>query len=277
MRPVRVFAAKRGNQFMTDIANWVVEAATISGRDAELVVDRLPAADGSINLVVAPHEFYVLTDADDDAIRVACAASVPICTEQPGTPWYRLGLQFVTPSAMALDINQHGVDALVAAGVPARRLALGGVPSMNHQQSGVAIDERSIEVLFLGGNTGRRAAELAALAPRLWNRACELRTFRFSRPVGDGVPGLVFGEDKYRLLARSQILLNLHRDDVTPGYFEWARMMEAMANGCVVLTEPSTGYEPLIAGKHFVEADDIGTALEELFNDPQRMRSISTA
>ena len=38
-------------------------------------------------------------------------------------------------------------------------------------------------------------------------------------------------------------------------YFEWARAVEAMANGCVVISEPSEGYEPLVAGTHFVEAE----------------------
>ena len=71
-----------------------------------------------------------------------------------------------------------------------------------------------------------------------------------------GVGGLVFGADKYDLLADSRILLNLHRDDRRPGYFEWARMIEAMANGCCIVTEPSAGFEPLVAGQHFVETDD---------------------
>ena len=274
MRPVRVFAASRGNEFMTDIARWVVEAAAQTGRSSELVLDRLPAEDGSINLVMAPHEFYVLSDADNAAIRRAGAASVAICTEQPGTPWFHMGLQFLRYSALALDINQHGVEALRANGVPAERLTLGGVPSMNQQQPGA---RRSTDLLFMGGDTGRRAAKLAALAPILWDRRCDLRTFRFTKPVHSGVPGLVFGADKYRVLADSRLLLNLHRDDVTPGYFEWARMVEAMANGCVVLTERSTGHEPLVAGKHFVESTDIATSLTELLDEERRCAEISAA
>lgn len=274
MRPVRVFAASRGNEFMTDIAKWLVEAAAQTGRASELVLDELPADDGSINLVMAPHEFFVLTDADVAAIRRACAASIPVCTEQPGTPWFHMGLQFTRFSPLALDINLHGVEALRANNVPARHLRLGGVPSMNLQ---AAVPKRDIEVLFLGGNTGRRAARLASLATVLWDRACELRTFRFTQPVHAGVPGLVFGEDKYRLLARSKILLNLHRDDVLPGYFEWARMVEAMANGCVIVTEPSAGYEPLIPGVHFVETTDPGSTILELLDDPARCAAIGEA
>ena len=137
--------------------------------------------------------------------------------------------------------------------------------------------ERDLDLLFLGGSTPRRAATLASLGPLLWDRDVELRLFRFSAPVDGAAPGTVFGDDKYRLLARSRILLNLHRDDVAPGYFEWARMVEAMANGCAVLTEPSTGYEPLVDGKHFVVADDLAAPLAELLDDPRRCREIGEA
>ena len=91
--------------------------------------------------------------------------------------------------------------------------------------------ERDIDVLFLGGDTVRRGAVLSTLGPLLWNRRADLRLFRFTEPVHGGVPGLVFGQDKYDLLARTRMLVNVHRDDSSPGYFEWARMIEAMANG----------------------------------------------
>ena len=76
MAAVKVFAAKRGNQFMNDIAGWIAEAAALTGREVEVVNDRLPAADGSINLVVAPHEFFELYPASRKALQRAAAASI---------------------------------------------------------------------------------------------------------------------------------------------------------------------------------------------------------
>ncbi len=73
--------------------------------------------------------------------------------------------------------------------------------------------DREIDVVFLGGKTESRSARLAAMAPTLWHRECDLRLFSFRRPVQPGVPGLVFGDEKYRLLANSKILLNIHRDE----------------------------------------------------------------
>src|SRR6478736_3331905 len=230
--PVNVFVAARGNAFMRDIATWIAEAASSAGREATLVDDRLPRSDGSINLVVAPHEFYELFDAPRAQLQRAATASVCICTEQPGTPWFGLTVDVARLGLAAFDINDHGVAGLQRLGVPARRLVLGAVPSMV-----APTVERDLDVVFLGGLDDRRGAVLADLAPRLYRRSVRLHLFKFDRPVGHGAPGLVFGAEKYALLARAKVLLNLHRGAGSAGYFEWARMVETMANGAVVLTE----------------------------------------
>ena len=273
MRDLNVFVAARGNAFMTDIARWIVEAGRLGGRVARLVDDGSPPDDeATINLVVAPHEFFVLGDYDDATIDRAARLSVPVCTEQPGTRWFDIGLVTARSSRMALDINTRGVEALRAAGLEADHLRLGGVPSMAAEPV-----DRDIDVVLLGGKTERRAARLAAMAPVLWARDCDLRLFSFARPVHAGTAGLVFGDDKYRLLARSRILLNIHRDDARPGYFEWARMVEAMANGCCVVTEPVVGFEPFIEGRHFIATDDLEGAVTELLDDDVRRREIGEA
>ena len=46
----------------------------------------------------------------------AAAASVPICTEQPGTPWFNLTAGLVRDAPMVIDINPKGVDAMRARG-----------------------------------------------------------------------------------------------------------------------------------------------------------------
>ena len=272
MKPVEVYVARNGNAFMSDIAQWLAEAAGLAGRDVTVVTDRLPRDPLVTNLVLAPHEFFLLHDATDAEVNRAAAISVPIGTEQPGTAWFGLGLTFCRPSHRVLDINAHGVKAVRRVGIAATRLALGAVPSM---VSGSV--DRDVDVLFLGGDTGRRRAVLSALGPVLWNRRSDLRLFRFTEPVHGGVPGLVFGQDKYDLLARTRILVNVHRDDTAPGYFEWARMVETMANGATVVTEPSTGFEPLVPGTHFVSTDDLAGTVVELLADPDRCGAIGEA
>lgn len=273
MKPVHVFVARDGNAFMRDIAGWIAEAARLLGRPSALHADgTAPDDPDAINFVVAPHEFYLLSDLDDRAIERAARLSVPVCTEQPGTRWFDVGLVTTRRSPLALDINSHGAVALAAEGLDARHLRLGGVPSM-----AAPAGERDVDLVFLGGRTDRRAARLAGLAPVLWDRETDLRLFSFSRPVHDGTPGLVFGDDKYRLLARARLLLNIHRDDRHPGYFEWARMIEAMANACCVVTEPVDDHAPFVAGEHFVATDDLAGEIEALFDDPERAERIGSA
>ena len=132
-------------------------------------------------------------------------------------------------------------------------------------------------MLFLGGLTDYRAATLATLAPQLWERRADLRLFDFSRPVDGAIESLVFGAAKYDLLASSKILVNIHRDagdsgDAANHYFEWARLIEAMANGCVVVTEPATGCAPLQSGTHFIETTDLATTIAELLDGPRSVR-----
>ncbi len=278
---VNVFVAPDGNAFMADIAAWLVDAATTCGRTARLVTDRLPEPDGSVNLVVAPHEFYVLRNDTDAEVRAAARCSIPICTEQPGTPWFRLTVGLCEGSPLVVDINEVGADALRHEGFDVHRLRLGATPSMIHPSGA---DARDVDVLFLGGSTPRRARVLAGLAPVLWDRSSEIRTFRFTRPVTGDEPGLVFGDEKYELLARSTMLVNIHRGgddgaDDEVEYFEWARMVEAMANGCLVVTEPSTGHEPLVADEHFVECaeDDLADTVVALLDDTERRTRIIDA
>src|SRR5690606_37868167 len=160
----------------------------------------------------------------------------------------------------------HGVAELVDRGLPARHLRLGGVPSLRASDGE---GERDIQSVVLAGLTDRRGARLADLPALLWDRTAELRLFSFSRPVDGEGAGPVFGSDKYQLLSRSRIRLNIHRDAKSPGCFGWARFVEAMANGCCIVTERVDGYEPFVPGEHFLVADaDLEATVARVLDDP---------
>ena len=286
--PVNVFVAATGNAFMRDIAEAFAEAAIELGRDASVVSDRLPDVDGSINLVIAPHEFFVLSDEPVDALKRAAAASISICTEQPNTPWFHLSLDACQRGLITFDINEHGTAALCEYGVNAHRLPFGAVASMTAGEgSDRPSSARAIDMLFMGSLDPRRGAALAGLASTMWHRRSDLRLFPFDKPVSVDSPGVVFGGEKFELLRDAKVLINVHRDrsthlppgTIAPAYFEWVRMVETMANGCVVITEPSEGFEPLVAGTHFVSAepDEMAVALDELLEDPGRLQAMSDA
>src|SRR6478736_3775711 len=164
MADVKVFVAARGNRFMHDIAGWIAEAAASTGRRAEVIEDRLPDLDGSVNLVVAPHEFFELYPAPAKELQRAAAASICINTEQPGTSWFRLAVDACRGGLLTLDISDLGVDALHHLGLAVERLHLGGVASMRSTSGGT---DREIDVLFMGGLDDRRGGALAELAAQL--------------------------------------------------------------------------------------------------------------
>ena len=248
----RVFVSGRGNVFMREIAEHLVEALLLTGRPGELVIDDLPdsADDPMHNLVVAPHEFFVLSpSAEPDRLRAA-AASICINTEQPGTPFFDLAMTYAARGPVVLDINQYSLGAVRRLGLAAVHLPLGCTPSMDVWQG--ENRPRRVDIGFLSGRTPRREQFIAGAGGMLWEWNTDLRFFSWHRPILGGGPGFATGDEKFAALADTRVLLNVHRGEEP--YFEWARVVEAIANGCVVASETSVGIEPLVPGVHFVMA-----------------------
>lgn len=260
---------------MREIADHVAEALRADGRDAEVVTDDLPdvlgpGGDPLTQLVVAPHEFFVLHPAGEVDRTRAAAHSVSINTEQQGTPFFELAMQYAARGPVVLDINTHSLGAIRRLGLPAVHLPLGYVPSMDRWH-GDARHERRIDLGFLVGRTPRREAFIAGAAGQLWEWRTDLRFFSWHRPALAGHGTFSSGDDKYARLADTRILLNVHRDDEP--YFEWARVVEAVANGCVVASETSVGIEPFRSGEHLImtSLDDLAEqAVALAFDEPRR-------
>ena len=248
----RVFVSGRGNVFMREIAEHLVEALVLAGRPGELVIDDLPdAADDPMqNLVVAPHEFFVLSPSAEADRQRAAAASICINTEQPGTPFFDLAMTYAARGPVVLDINRYSLDAVRRLGLAAVHLPLGCTPSMDAWQG--ESRPRRVDIGFLSGRTPRREQFIAGAGGMLWEWNTDLRFFSWHRPILGGGSGFATGDEKFAALADTRILLNVHRGEEP--YFEWARVVEAIANGCVVASETSAGIEPLVPGVHFVMA-----------------------
>ncbi|MDP9463484.1 MAG: glycosyltransferase [Actinomycetota bacterium] len=267
----RVFVSGRGNVFIREIAEHLVEALVLAGRPGELVIDDLPdRVDNPIeNLVVAPHEFFVLSPAAEaDRLRAA-AASVCINTEQPGTPFFDLAMTYAACGPVVLDINRHSLDAVRHFGLAAVHLPLGCTPSMDAW--GGSPRERGVDIAFMSGRTPRREKFIAGAGGMLWEWRTDVRFFSWHRPILGNVASFVSGPAKFSALADTRILLNVHRGHEP--YFEWARVVEAIANGCIVASETSVGCEPLVPGMHFLMApyDHLAEqAVALAFDEPRR-------
>ena len=78
-------------------------------------------------------------------------------------------------------------------------------------------------------------------------------------------PGLrALGTDT---LASSRVLLNIHSGEVP--HLEWPLVLAAIINGCLVVTETSADYGPLLPGEHLIAApsDFLGAYAASLVAD----------
>jgi hypothetical protein len=207
---------------------------------------------GTVDIVVAPHEYFDLIDGFSEKTRLAWARHCVVITgEQPGSPWFEEGFKYCKAASCVLDINETAAVALRGRGLTTYHLQLGYHRSQD-AWGGDPSKPRGTDVLVLAGLTPRREAFLARHAGVFAAFNCRFILYDPSRPLMANAPNFITGRDKYRLLADTKILLNIHRSETQ--YFEWHRGMNALCNGCVFLTEPSQGYAPLHAFEHFVEA-----------------------
>jgi hypothetical protein len=246
-----VYVSDRGNVFMTEIAAVIAAALGDLGYHTVFPAPDLPEKGRDrVNLVVAPHEFFPLQRQHTEReLLEAAAASVSIGVEQPGTSWFELGTHYASVGQAVLDISPFAVQELVSRGFDALHLQLGYHSSWD-KWGGDPNQPRSTDLLFLGSMTPRRDRILAEAAPLLWDCNADIRLFEFPRPMSQPRGHFVASDEKWDLLAASRVLLNIHRNEVP--YFEWVRILEAVVNGCLVVTESSTGYGPLIPGEHLI-------------------------
>jgi len=251
----QVYVSPHGNSFMDEIAYVLAAALADLGHPVGVRHDGLPETSPEhANVVVAPQDYFgfsLLAGATDADVMKAAAVSVGVTTEQPGTAWFDRALRYIAVSPLTLDIHAQVAERLGALGFPARHLQLGYHRSWD-RWGGDPSHERPVDIGFLGAMTDRRDRFFADAASRLWDRRCDLRFFEITRPKRDSDPGFLTGAGKWEWLAGTKILLNVHRSD--DPYFEWTRVLEAVANGCVVVSDPSTATGSLVAGRHFVEA-----------------------
>jgi hypothetical protein len=114
---------------------------------------------------------------------------------------------------------------------------------------------------------------LASYADILWTRRQRIVLARPEWHRGPG-PSFIVGSEKHALLRSSRTLLNLHREGATG--LEWVRVIEAICNGAVVITEHSHDHAPLVPGEHFVSgrAPDLALLADLLLNDEERLAAI---
>ena len=256
---VRLFVASAGNHVMREIADVFASGFSANGVRAEVAIDVLPAAapaDGLLQIVVAPHEFYPLFAASRAHEATAALPAVHLLNvEQPGSPWFESACWFARGAAGVLDINAMSAAELRRRGIAAVHAPLGYLPPSADPPPA----ERDIDIVFLGVSTPRREMFFSRHAPFFAARRCRIHLARIAEPRLATTPGFVTGAALARLLRSSRVLLNVHGQ--RSAYFEWHRTLLAVANGCAIVSEAGDPA-PLRPGEDLV-IEDLDHLVEE--------------
>lgn len=271
--PTACFVTSSGhNVFFEELVSALETAVEGEGVQTERAVDHFPPIRDGVVYVLVPHEYVPLTRPPAHPSEAQLARTVVISTEQPGTRWFEETLAIAARAGAVVDINTMGVAELDRRGVEARHLRLGYVPAWDEWQG--RDGPRPIDVTFMGGATERRRSVLAGCGWALRGRRSALHLYEFLQPRSADDPAFFSGSRKWQLLLSSKILLNVHRD-ATP-YLEWQRIIGAITNGAVVLSEHSNGFDPLVPGEHFfsVGPETLPYVLDHLLEDDDRLEDV---
>lgn len=245
------------------------------GGTAEIVAEPRRGGDAP-TLVVAPHETFADV-AEDDPSRLGdlLRGTVLLVLAHPGSAEWEETLPYAEHAAALFHVSDAGIAAFKRLGRRARRFPLGYHPSFDrwHERP----DARDVDVAYLAVRSPRRDQRLAELAETLSSRAASIylpdRVATQERRLRD----FLAGDAKLELLARTKAVVDLHVE--TDRAFGWLRAVQAMCNGCVVVSEASADPSPLRASEHFVEAApaDLERALQDLLARPERMHELRVA
>ncbi|HEX2160308.1 MAG TPA: glycosyltransferase family 2 protein [Thermoleophilaceae bacterium] len=271
-----IVSASGQNVFFAEILEAFGDALRDHGAVVEQSVDCFPPAAEDLVCLYVPHEYHPLVQEPAHPTPVQLGRSVALCTEQPGTQWFELATDVAARAGGVVDINALGARELERRGIAVEHAPLGYVPSWDAWH-GRETGERSIDLAFLGSHTDRRAGALARCAPVLRGRRAAINMVESVQPHIAGSGSFLSHDRKWRLLADTKAILNVHRTPL--GYMEWHRIVGAALNGCVVLSEHSLGVEPFVPGEHYISAsyDTLPEALEGLLSDTDLQRATRQA
>ncbi len=256
--------APRQNLFFVELVDALQAEAESLGVSASTHVGAFPPpTDGIVYVLVPPHEYFALAAGAPPPSPATLKRTVFICAEQPQTPFFEHNVAVASSAGAVFDINRHAVRAFAHRGVRAEHFQLGWTPRWDH----MAERERDIDILFMGATTPRREAALASYAHILHRRRHRLVLSDNSRPNWAPSENFRSDDEKWDMLSRTKVLLNIHQGE-SP-YFEWLRIVQAVVNGAVVVSEHSVDFSPFVPAVHFVSGDisSLGLLAELMVED----------
>jgi hypothetical protein len=276
--------ARRQNAFFFELAEALCDELSELGHPTSISTEGFPPPrEDLVYVLLPPHEYYALEGIKTEPTWQVLKRTVFICTEQPGTQFFDKNVFFADRAGVVFDISRTAIEEFARHGVPGvRELPLGWTRTWSpvdfSAASEHAEEERDIDVLHLGVHSAKRARDLAANGPWLWHLGGALiLSEELDGPNHRDTANFASRERKWDLLTRSRVLLNLHQAELP--YFEWLRVVQAIGAGCVVVSEHSLDYEPIVPGEHvlFGRPDALGLLAQELIEDESRRLEMARA
>jgi len=268
-------SAEGGSAFMEELMEVVADAVRTAGGKARTAIGTYPEADGDTVYVVVPHEYFVTIPDADFPTASQCRRTIGFCVEHPGTATFERNADLLSILGGAVDINTDSTAELRRRGIAVEHFQLGYSPLWD-LWGGDLDSPRDLDVTYLGTAERRRSVLLGSYARDLAGLRTRLLTPPHE-PMTAARVDFLPGKAKFAHLARSRFLLNLHRERKQT--LEWVRTLEAMTNGCVVVSETSVDVEPMVPGEHLVLArpEALGSVVAALADEPERERHLRSA
>jgi Glycosyl transferases group 1 len=261
--------------FTHELLEVVAQAVSEAGAEASTHVGPFPALAEPCAYVVVPHEFFLNTPERLRPTPEQRARTVAFCVEHPGTTSFEISAFHAASLGAVMDISDDSTAALRRRGLAAERFRLGYSERFD-AWGGAMTTSRPVDITYMGTTDPRRDAILARQAHQLHEWDCRL----FIPPhewMTRSRPDFLLGREKLEHLARSKVLINLHRGESRA--LEWVRALEAISNGCVIVSEYSREFEPLIPGEHilFGRPENMAALATTLLRTPERLSAMSRA
>jgi hypothetical protein len=260
---------------MRELLEVVADAVARVGGTVSVHIGAYPVMTSPCVYVVVPHEYFVATPADDQPSAAQRSRTIGFCVEHPGNHTFEVSVSQARSLGGVIHINGDSLAELQRRGVSAERFVLGYSPLWD-AWGGIDETDRPVDITYLGTTDVRRAQLLALQADELssWNTRLLIPPHE---PMIHPRRDFLMGRAKHRHLASTKVLINLHRG--ASQSLEWVRILEAICNGCVVISERSDDFEPLVPGEDLVFAAPtrVAATASALLCDPQRLESIRQA
>jgi hypothetical protein len=272
---VGVYVSSKGNFFMSEIAALLAAGLEETGAHAQILDETAaPRSDLTHHIVVAPHEFFVLGEGRRRASDEFVSRAVMFSTEQLQTQWFARSLPFLLRTRLVADLNLQSAAILRRAGLNAvwvqpghsngfaafanpktmaNHAVFAGCPQAvrSYDVTAPGFAARPLDVTFMGQASARRERLLADYAPTFAKLQSFVYCTRTAAPLLEETNPTASTEVSAAILARTKVLLNLHRDEYA--YFEWWRLMQAFWLKAVVVSEPCFPHPLFKPGVHYFE------------------------